>query len=84
MPSGISGTRDALSVLCAELRLVSLEHRRDSLLCCQVYRIVHHLDCTQFSSYFSFSRTDTCTFLTVYGKHSKINARFTPFMWNSL
>ena len=56
---------------------------------------MHHFDCTQFSNYFSFSRTDTCTpfmvnipglmtctLLTVYGKHSRINDMYASYsLW---
>ena len=60
---------------CKELHWPSLQSRRDVLTCCQIYKIVHKLDCIDFSRYFSFtplSHTRSHN-LTLFCKPSRIN-----------
>ena len=58
-----------------ELRWPSLQSRRDVLTCCQVYKIIHKLDYTDFSHCFSFTPLSHSRFhnLTLFCKPSRIN-----------
>ena len=70
----------------------TLEDRRNIQICCQTYRIIHHLDCIPFDCYFSFVKhTATRSHaLSLFCKPSRINAfRYSfsinaPFLWNTL
>ena len=60
---------------CSELRWPSLQSRHDVLTCCQVYKIIHKLDYTDFSHCFSFTPLSHSRFhnLTLFCKPSRIN-----------
>jgi len=70
----------------------TLEDRRNIQICCQTYRIIHHLDCIPFDCYFSFVKhTATRSHaLSLFCKPSCINAfRYSffinaAFLWNTL
>ena len=77
---------------CSKLKWLSLKARRDYLSCCQVFKIIHHLDCINFSNYFSFSplSSTSCHSLALFCRQSRVNAfRYSffvraVFLWNSL
>ena len=45
---------------CDELHWPTLQLRRQFLICCQVYKIIHKLECIDFSDYLNFTRA-SCT-----------------------
>ena len=74
-----------------ELHWTTLSQRRDILTCCQVYKIVNHLDCIPFQHYFSFSLCKSRSHnLKLSCNHSRINSFrhsfsiHSPFLWNPL
>ena len=46
--------------ICDELQWPTLKLRRQFLICCQVYKIIHKLDCIHFSDYLNLTRA-SCT-----------------------
>ena len=78
--------------ICAELHWPTLELRRQFLICCQVFKIIHSLDCISFSEYLSFTRASSTRShnLTLFCSRSRINSfRYSffvncPFVWNKL
>ena len=74
------------------LKWPTLEKRYDLLSCCQLYKIIHHLDCLDFNTYFSFKTTSTRSkhqfILSI--PNSRVNCyRYSffirvSFLWNSL
>ena len=75
-----------------ELHWPTFQLRRQFLICCQVYKIIHKLDCIDFNDYLNFTRA-SCTrshYLTLFCRQSRINAfRYSffvncPFLWNEL
>ena len=74
-----------------KLQWTTLKQLRDILACCQIYKIVNHLDCIPFHQYFSFSSCNSRSHnLKLSCKQSRINCfRFSffctsPILWNSL
>ena len=76
---------------CLELGWQTLRQRRNLLICCQLYKMVNHLDCLVFEDYYSFNTSITrshryCINLlqsrvNVYRYSFFVNA---PFLWNAL
>ena len=54
-PSSYSWNNKSYEDCCKDLNWLTLETRRDVAICCQVFRIIHHLDCIHFDDYFSYS-----------------------------
>ena len=76
---------------CGELRWPTLQQRRDWLTLYQTYKIVNHLDCLDFDTYYSHSASSTRSHnLSLECKTSRINSyRYSffiknPFLWNTL
>ncbi len=61
---------------CHELGWCSLKQRREYLTCCEAYKIVHRLSCTNFDSYLSYSGAiqTRSHHLTLQCLHSRVNA----------
>ena len=65
-----------------ELQWTTLKQRRDILACCQIYKIVNHLDCIPFHQYFSFSSGNSPSHnLKLSCKHSRINRSGFSFLY---
>ena len=65
-----------------ELQWTTLKQRRDILACCQIYKIVNHLDCIPFHQYFSFSSGNSPSHnLKLSCKHSRINCSGFSFLY---
>ena len=50
---------------CSELKWLSLNKRRDLSICCQIYKIVNHLDCIDFNKYLALSGANTRRYLSL-------------------
>ena len=76
---------------CKHLKLKTLESRRRMLLLCQVYKIIHNLDCIPFNSYFAFNTNCTRSHhFSLVCPLSRINSfRYSffvnaPYLWNRI
>ena len=79
---------------CRHLKLKTLDSRRIMLSLCQVYKIVHNLDCIPFNSYFTYFTFNTnCTRshrLSLVCPLARINSfRHSffinvPYLWNRI
>ena len=74
-----------------ELGWQTLVQRRDLLSCCQIYKMVNHLDCLVFEDFLSFNSTVTrCHHFCINYIQSRVNTfRHSffvnaPFLWNTL
>ena len=74
-----------------ELGWQTLAQRRDILSCCQIYKMVNHLDCLVFEDFLSFNSTVTrCHHFCINYIQSRVNTfRHSffvnaPFLWNTL
>ena len=75
---------------CKHLKLKTLESRRVMLSVCQVYKIIHKLDCIPFNLYFTFNTYCTRSHqLSLLCTASHVNCfRYSffvnaPYFWNS-
>ena len=74
-----------------EIGWQTLAQRRDILSCCQIYKMVNHLDCLVFEDFLSFNSTVTrCHHFCINYIQSRVNTfRYSffvnaPFLWNTL
>ena len=68
--------------ICHKLHMPTLQQRGLFLVSCQVYKLIHKLDCIPFSKYLGFTRT-ACTRshnLTLLGSQSRTNVFRYPFL----
>ena len=76
---------------CKHLKLKTLESRRRMLVLCQVYKIIHNLDCIPFNSYFAFNTNCTrshrfslvcpLSWINSFRYSFFVNA---PYLWNRI
>ena len=76
---------------CEQLKLKTLDIRRTMLSLCQVYKIVHNLDCIPFNLYFAFNTNGTRSHqLSLVCPLARINCfRYSffinaPYLWNRI
>ena len=72
-----------------ELGWQTLAQRRDILSCCQIYKMVNHLDCLVFEDFLSFNSTVTrCHHFCINYIQSRVtlplDTHFSHFLWNTL
>ena len=81
-----------VQVIPGDLHWPTLELRWQFLICYQVFKTIHRLDCISFSEYLSFTRASSIRShnFTLFCSRSLINSfRYSffgnrPFVWNKL